>query len=86
MDINLFFKTLLMSEVLCIDLSGKEPNRQVGVDRVVASGSLGDVMVSALPRNANNVGSIPVLGAIFPIFTHTHTHTDHTTILVLLFL
>ena len=33
------------SVVVCTDLSGKEPHRQVGVDRVVILGSLGGVMV-----------------------------------------
>ena len=48
----------------CSDLSSKEPQREVGVDRVMTSGSLGGVMV----WNTRDVGSIPALGAIFPIF------------------
>ena len=34
------------SVVVCTDLSDKEPLRQVGMDSVVTSGSLGGVMVS----------------------------------------
>ena len=30
--------------IVCTDLSDKMPHRQVGVDRVVTSGSLGGVM------------------------------------------
>ena len=36
------------SVVVCTDLSGKEPQRQLGVCIVVTSGSLGGVMVSTL--------------------------------------
>ena len=49
-------------------LSGKEPHRQVGVGRVVASGNLGGVMVRSLARNARDVGSIPTVGTIILIF------------------
>ena len=35
----------MVSVVVCTDLSGKEPHRQVGV---VTSGSLGGVMVSVV--------------------------------------
>ena len=31
--------------VVCTDLSGKEPHKQVGVGRVVTSGSLGDSLI-----------------------------------------
>ena len=34
--------------VVCTNFSSKEPHRQVGLDRVVASGSLGSVMVTTL--------------------------------------
>ena len=34
--------------IVCSDLSGNEPNRQVYVDKVIASGSLGSVMVMVL--------------------------------------
>ena len=49
--------------VVCIDLSGKEPHRQVSVVR-----SPGGVMVTTLARNPRDVGSIPALGTILPIF------------------
>ena len=42
----------MVSVVVYSDLSGKEPHRQVGVGRVMTSGSLGGVMVSTLARNA----------------------------------
>ena len=41
---------------------------QVAVGTVVTVGSLGGVMVSTLARNARDVGSIPTLGTILPIF------------------
>ena len=63
--------------VVCTDRSGKDPHRQAGVDRVVISGSLGVVMVSALTWNARNMGSSPPLGTIFPIFHHTHDTGCH---------
>ena len=44
-----------------------EPYRQVGMGRVVTSGSLVGVMVSTLAWNARDVGYIPTLDAIFPI-------------------
>ena len=53
--------------IVCTDLSGKEPHRQVGVGRVGTSGSLGGIIVSTLSQNARDLGSIPTLGAIFPI-------------------
>ena len=48
---------------MCTDLSGKEPLRHVGVDRVVTSG-----MVYIMARNASDVGSMAALGAMLPIF------------------
>ena len=45
--------------VIYTDLSDKEPRRQVGVGRVVISGSLGGLMVNTLARNARAVGLIP---------------------------
>ena len=48
-----------MSVVVCADLSSKDPHRQVGVDRMVAGGSQGGVMVSTLVWNARDVGSFP---------------------------
>ena len=49
-------------------LSGRNPHRQVGVGSMVTSGSLGAVMVSTLAWNARDVGLIPALGTMFPIF------------------
>ena len=54
-----------MSVVVCTDLSGKEPHRQVGVGREVTSGSLGGVMFSTL---ATRCGFDSHSGAIFPAF------------------
>ena len=48
--------------------SGKELYRQLGVDKAMTVSGLRGVMVSTLARNARYVGSIPDLGAIFPIF------------------
>ena len=42
------------------------------MNMVVASMSLADEMVSTLAQNAIDVGSIPTLSAIFPIFTTIH--------------
>ena len=53
---------------VCTDLSSMEPHRQVDVGRVVASGSLGGVMVNRLALNGRGVDSIPTLGIIFPFF------------------
>ena len=64
-----------LSVVVCItyvvvytDLSGKELHRQEGVGSMATSGSLGGVMVRTLAWNVRDVGSIPDLGKIFPIF------------------
>ena len=59
-----------MSVVLCTNLPGKEPHKQVVVGRVVTSGSLDGV---TLVWNARDVGSIPTLGAIFPPFSSPPT-------------
>ena len=56
------------SVVVYTDLLGKKLHRQVDVGTVVTSGSLGGIMVSTLAQNASDVGSIPLLGTIFPIF------------------
>ena len=58
----------VMSVVVCTNLSGKKPHRQVDMDKVVASRSLGGVMVSTLAWDARDLGSIPALGAMLPIF------------------
>ena len=54
--------------VVCTVLSGKELHRQVGVGKVMSSGSLGGEMVSTLERSARDVGSTPALSTIVPIF------------------
>ena len=37
-----------LSIIVYIDLSGKEPHRQVGMDRVIVSGPLDSIMISTL--------------------------------------
>ena len=39
--------------VVCTDLSGKKPHRQVGVGKVIATGSLGSVMVREFCSRCN---------------------------------
>ena len=51
---------------------GKDSRTQVGVDRVVKSGRHSGVMASTLAWNTRDVGSIPDLGALFPIFPSPH--------------
>ena len=53
--------------VICTDLSGKEPHRQVSMSSVVTSVSLSREIVSTLAWNASDVGSIQTLATIFPI-------------------
>ena len=53
---------VIVSVVVCIDLSCKEPHRQVGVDKMMTSGNLDDVMVSTLADN-EEVGVRILLGA-----------------------
>ena len=48
------------SVVVCTDLSGTEPDTQLGLRRVVTSGSLSGVMISPLARHARDMGSIPI--------------------------
>ena len=51
------------------ELSSKEPYRhRTHIGAMVTSRSLGGVMVSTLTWNERDVGSIRVLGAIYPIF------------------
>ena len=53
------------------ELLDKEHHREVGITRVVTSGSLGGVMASTLAQYWRGVGLNPALGTIFPIFiTH----------------
>ena len=59
--------------VVCTDLSGKLPHRQIGVGRMVIPGSLGDLMNSTLAHNAKDLGSIPILCTTLPIFITTPT-------------
>ena len=47
-------------------MSRTKEKRQVAVGRVVTLGTLGGEIISTLARNARDVGSIPILGAIFP--------------------
>ena len=70
--------------VVSTDLSGKEPHRQVGVGSTVTSRSLGGKLVSTLARNVRDVGSIPVLSAIFSIFVTPTTLVAVTRILYML--
>ena len=46
------------SVVVCTDLSGKEPHRQLDVDRVMTSVRIGGIMVGTLSRNAGDIGLI----------------------------
>ena len=57
------------SVVDCTDPSGKEPpNIQVGLYRVIASGSLGSVLGSILPLEWQQMWvQKPALSALFPI-------------------
>ena len=54
--------------VVCTDDSCKKPHRQVDAGREVTSGCLAGVMLSLLVWDARDVGLIPYLGAICPIF------------------
>ena len=49
-----------------INLLGNEPHRQVGPDRVIGSGSVGDVIASIVAPEWQEVSLNLVLGAIFP--------------------
>ena len=44
---------------------------------MVTAGSLDGLMVSTLARNARDVGSIPALGTIFPIFITPMTYIPY---------
>ena len=67
------------------NLSGKKLYRQVGVERVMTPVSLDGIMVNALAQNGRDIGLIPTLGAIFPIFTTPTTLVDVTVILYKLY-
>ena len=58
-----------MGVVVCTDLSGKEePHRQVCVGSVLISGRLDGVIVNTQAQNGRDVGSVPGLSTIFPVF------------------
>ena len=65
-----------MSVADCTDLSGKEPHRQVGLDRIITSGRLGGLMVSTMAQNTRAMGSTPALGAIFLILITPTTYSE----------
>ena len=67
--------------VICTDLSGKELHRQLGVGIVVTSESICGVVISTLAWNVRDVGSIPTLSMIFPIFITPTTVVAVTRIL-----
>ena len=54
--------------MVCTDFSGKKPYGQVVFDSVIASGSLGGVIVNMLVQNVRGVGSKPAPDALIPIF------------------
>ena len=58
--------------VVCVDLSGKEPHKQVGVDNVIASGRLARVMVGTLVLEWQSISMNSALGPILPIFITSH--------------
>ena len=51
-----------------LGMTCREPHRQIGIGRVARSSRLGGVVVSTLDQNAKDVGFIPALGIIFPVF------------------
>ena len=54
----------------CIDFS--LISQAGGLGSVTTSWTLGDVIVNTLARKARYMGSIPVVGAIFPILLTNH--------------
>ena len=67
---------ILTSVVVCTDLSEKEPHRQGGVDMNVIPGRLTSSPPTAgelVSLFGPDVGSIPTLGAIFPLFISSNT-------------
>ena len=77
----LFYFLATSTVVVSTDLSRKEPKRRAGVCRVVTSEIIDDVMVSTLTLNTRDVGSIPALDVIFPIFITPMTLVSVTMIL-----
>ena len=51
--------------MVCTDLSDQEPHIQLGMGKVVTSGSLSGDMVSTQACNARDVGLVPILGILF---------------------
>ena len=64
--------------MICTELSGKEPYRQIGVDWMIVSRRLSGVVISMLPKGGKKAGFDPALGAVFPISSPTH-HCFHIT-------
>ena len=55
------------------DLLDKKQHRQVAMGTLVTPWKHDCQMLSTLAQNTRDVGSIPTLGAIFPIFINTTT-------------
>ena len=63
--------------VVCTDFSSNKPHKQEDMGTLVTLGSQSDVMAITLAANVRYVGSIPTVGAIFPLFvTHTLKKTS----------
>ena len=60
--------------MFCTDFRSNELHKQMGMDRVMTSGSLGGTIVSTLTWNTIGVGTIPALGTIFPILIAPPTY------------
>ena len=67
--------------VACFDLSGKDSHRQVDVNRVMTSGSLGGVMISILSWNAKGVGLNPVYAQYFLFPSPMTLSSDYTVLM-----
>ena len=75
-SIKLTFKRLTIPGEF-VWLLGKDPHIQIGISRVVTSGSQGSVMVSTLTQNARDVGSITAPDKIFHTIFVTPSMTMH---------
>ena len=62
---------MISSVLACTNLSVN--GRQVGMGNMVTSGSVDGVMVSILPLNSSDMGSVHAVGAIFHIFINPTT-------------
>ena len=60
----------VMGIVVCSDLSGKEPHRQIGVGRAVISESVGGQMVITLTKNSQ-------IGGFDSHSRHNVSHFQH---------